>query len=118
MASPGSGHDCTRDHTSSAGWHWVRYGSYTRHCLPRVIPRFRCGHCRRTFSVQSFDPTYWLKRPGLLRQVFHRVLTCAGYRQIAREAGCAATTVMAQAARLGRHLPRRSVPERRARPRT
>ncbi len=94
--------DC-RHHTCSAGWRWVRYGSYARQCIPRVIPRFRCGHCRRTFSAQSFSPTYWLKRPDLLRQVFHRVLTCAGYRQIAREAACAATTVMAQAARLGRH---------------
>jgi transposase-like protein len=94
--------DC-RYHTWSAGWRWVRYGSYERQCAPRVIPRFRCGHCRRTFSAQSFSPTYWLKRPELLAPVFQRVLTCAGYRQIAREAGCAATTVMAQVARLGRH---------------
>jgi len=94
--------DC-RYHTCAEGWHWVRYGSYERQCAPRVISRFRCGHCRRTFSAQSFSPTYWLKRPDLLRAVFQRVLTCAGYRQIAREAGCAATTVMAQAARLGRH---------------
>lgn len=94
--------DC-RYHTCSSGWRWVRYGSYPRQCLPHLIPRFRCGHCRHTFSAQSFSPTYWLKRPALLRQVFHRVLTCAGYRQIAREAGCAATTVMTQVTRLGRH---------------
>ena len=94
--------DC-RHHIWSEGWRWVRYGSYERQCAPRIIPRFRCGHCRRTFSAQSFSPTYWLKRPDLLSQVFQRVLTCAGYRQIAREAACAATTVMAQAARLGRH---------------
>jgi len=81
----------------------VRYGSYRRQCEPRVIARFRCGHCRRTFSTQSFSPTYWLKRPALLAQVFHRVLSCAGYRQIAREARCAATTVMSQVGRLGRH---------------
>ena len=94
--------DC-RYHTCSAGWRWVRYGSYRRQCEPRVIARFRCGHCRCTFSTQSFSPTYWLKRPELLSRIFYRVLTCAGYRQIAREAGCAATTVMSQAARLGRH---------------
>ncbi|NOT32764.1 MAG: hypothetical protein HOP12_01205 [Candidatus Eisenbacteria bacterium] len=44
-----------------------------------------------------------MKRPELLAAVFQRLLTCAGYRQIAREARCAATTVMGLAARLGRH---------------
>jgi hypothetical protein len=35
--------------------------------------------------------------------VFQRLLACSGYRQIAREARCDPTTVMGQAARLGRH---------------
>jgi hypothetical protein len=74
-----------------------------RQCEPRVIRRFRCGHCGHTFSTQSFSPSYWLKRPALLAAVFHRLLACSGYRQIAREAGCDPTTVMGQAARLGRH---------------
>ena len=90
-------------HTCASGWHWTRHGTYTRRCEPRVIPRYRCGHCRRTFSAQSFSPTYWLKRPELLAAVFHRLLACSGYRQIAREARCDPTTVMGQAARLGRH---------------
>jgi len=44
-----------------------------------------------------------LKRPELQPPIFHRLLACSGYRQIAREAGCSPTTVMGQAARLGRH---------------
>ncbi|NOT35547.1 MAG: hypothetical protein HOP12_15490 [Candidatus Eisenbacteria bacterium] len=44
-----------------------------------------------------------MKRPELLAPVFQRLLTCSGYRQIAREARCSPTTVMGQAARLGRH---------------
>jgi transposase-like protein len=94
--------DC-RHHTSAAGWTWTRHGTYTRQCEPRVIARFRCGHCRRTFSTQSFSSTYWLKRPGLLPQVFHRVLACSGFRQMAREARCSPTTAQRQAERLGRH---------------
>jgi hypothetical protein len=86
-----------------AGWRWVRFGSFSRQCLPRTIPRFRCRHCGSTFSSQSFSTTYYLKRPELLEPVFHRLLSCAGYRQIAREARCSPTTVMGQAARLGRH---------------
>jgi hypothetical protein len=39
----------------------------------------------------------------LLVPIAQRLLACSGYRQIAREARCAPSTVMGQAARLGRH---------------
>ena len=68
-----------------------------------MIRRFRCDHCGVTFSSQTFATTYYLKRPELLEPVFHRLVACSGYRQIAREARCSPTTVMSQAARLGRH---------------
>ena len=90
-------------HRCAAGWRWFRHGTYSRQCPPRIIPRFRCGHCRVTFSAQTFATTYYLKRPELQAPLFHRLLACSGYRQIAREARCAPTTVMGQAARLGRH---------------
>jgi transposase-like protein len=92
-----------RHHRSTAGWRWIRFGSYSRLCHPRVVPRFRCAHCRATFSSQTFSTTYYLKRPDLLEPLAHRLLACSGYRQIAREARCAPTTVMGLAARLGRH---------------
>ena len=47
--------------------------------------------------------TYYLKRPELIEPLFHRLIACSGYRQIAREARCHPTTVMGQAARRGRH---------------
>lgn len=93
--------DC-RFHASGDGWRWIRYGSFTRQASPHRIPRFRCGHCGHTFSEQTFDPTYWLKRPDVLRPTAYRLLTCSGYRQIAREAKCSPTTVGRHAARLGR----------------
>jgi hypothetical protein len=68
-----------------------------------VIPRFRCGHCGGTFSSQTFATTYYLKRPELQVPLFYRLLACSGYRQIAREARCAPSTLVGQAARLGRH---------------
>ena len=92
-----------RYHRCADGWRWVHHGSYHRQCEPRTIPRFRCSHCRATFSSQSFSTTYYLKRPELLPVIFHRLLACSGYRQITREARCAHSTVMGQAARLGRH---------------
>jgi hypothetical protein len=92
-----------RFHLSAAGWRWVHFGSFIRRCEPRSIPRFRCGHCRRTFSSQTFSTTYYLKRPDIQVPLFYRLLTCSGYRQMAREMRCDPTTVMGQAVRLGRH---------------
>ena len=92
-----------RYHGCATGWRWIRYGHYTRRCTPQVIPRFRCGHCGVTFSSQTFSSDYYLKRPELLEPLFYRLLTCSGYRQIAREAHCAHSTLVGQAARLGRH---------------
>ena len=90
-------------HRYRAGWRWVRHGAYVRRATPTSIPRFRCLHCRRTFSTQSFSPTYWLKRPELLESIAHGVLACSGYRQMARSRGCSPTTVQEQIRRLGRH---------------
>jgi len=89
-------------HGSSVGWRWIRHGSFRRRASPQRVPRFRCGHCRHTFSEQTFSNTYWLKRPDVLQPTAYRLLTCSGYRQIAREARCSPTTVGRHAARLGR----------------
>ncbi len=90
-------------HVCATGWRWVRHGTFRRQCQPRTIPRYRCCHCGVTFSSQTFSTSYYLKRPELLEPLFHRVLACSGYRQIAREARCAHSTLMRQASRLGRH---------------
>ena len=92
-----------RYHHCSVGWRWIHYGHYVRRCQPQVIQRFRCDHCGVTFSTQTFSTTYYLKRPELLERLFHGLLACSGYRQIAREARSSASTIMGQAARLGRH---------------
>jgi transposase-like protein len=90
-------------HRCATGWRWVRHGSFRRQCEPRSIPRFRCRHCGATFSSQTFSTTYYLKRPELLEPLFFRTLACSAFRQVAREARCAHSTLMRQAARLGRH---------------
>jgi transposase-like protein len=90
-------------HRCRDGWRYKRSGTYARRCEPRTIQRYRCGHCGVTFSTQTFSTTYYLKCPELLEPLFFRLLACSGYRQIAREARCAPTTAMRQAARLGRH---------------
>jgi transposase-like protein len=95
--------DC-RYHTSpDPTWHWVRIGHYLRQRPPWTVQRYRCSHCGRCFSDQTFRITYWLQRPELLHPVFHRLVGCSGYRQIAREFEVSPTTIATHAARLGRH---------------
>ena len=83
---------------------WFRRdGHYARHTAPQRIQRYRCVQCRRRFSTQSFQVSYWLRRPELPGVIFRRLLGCSCYRQIGRELGISPSTVMRQAARLGRH---------------
>src|SRR5712671_1159593 len=90
-------------HVHAAGWRWVRDGFYSREASPRRIQRYRCRHCRRRFSEQTFRTTYWLRRPALLEAVFHALISCTGYRQAARALRASPQTIARLAARLGRH---------------
>jgi len=49
-------------HERNDGWHWVRDGFFDRLATPHRIQRFRCRHCGRRFSAQTFHVTYWLRR--------------------------------------------------------
>jgi hypothetical protein len=57
----------------------------------------------RSFSSQTFSPTYWLKFPQLQPLILFRVLGCSAFRQIAWELGVNVSTVQRQVERIGRH---------------
>lgn len=111
MPTPGSSRhppfcpnpSCAYHRVSRVDWRCVRTGFYIRLTPPHRVQRYRCRHCRRQFSDQTFLLTYWLKRPELLVEIAAGLVGCSGYRQLARARGCAPTTVLAHAARLGRH---------------
>lgn len=67
------------------------------------MPRFLCRACRRTFSRQSFALSYYLKRPELVVPVAAGLQAGSAHRQLARNLGCAPSTVTRLSARLGRH---------------
>jgi hypothetical protein len=81
----------------------VRDGHFARDAAPQRVQRFRCRHCRRRFSEQTFRTTYWLKRPALLAPVLHGLVSCAGLRQMARALEASPQTILLHANRLGRH---------------
>jgi transposase-like protein len=84
-------------------WRFVKDGFFTRLASPHVIQRYRCRHCRRHFSTQTFSVTYWRKRPDLVEPVFHLLVSCVGYRQAARMHRVSPQTIGSITARLGRH---------------
>jgi len=95
--------DCRFHHGPRDLWRYQRHGFFSRLSAPQRVQRFRCCHCRRHFSTQTFAVTYWLKRPRVLPQVFHALLGCSAFRQIARHHRVSPSTVLTHAARLGRH---------------
>ena len=94
--------DCI-SRTSSEPWRFKKKGFFERDARPRKIQRYLCQQCGRNFSSQSFSSDYWLRRNDLLEAIFHRLVSCSGLRQIARESGVSHTTVRRLADRLGRH---------------
>ncbi len=95
--------DCPA-HRDRKRFRWKRAGSYRRKCDPRrKVPRLFCFTCKRGFSRQSFSCEYYLKRPELLVPVAAGLVAGSAHRQLARSLGCAASTVMRLAARIGRH---------------
>jgi transposase-like protein len=94
---------CPHHRACSRGWPWIRAGFFERLCHPHRVQRFQCRHCRRHFSEQTFSTTYWLRRADLLAPVFHQLVACSGFRQIARHFAVSPQTILTHSARLGRH---------------
>jgi len=92
-----------RHHTEVRAWRYKKKGFYTRSVKPQRIQRYICLQCKTSFSDQTFQVSYWCKKPQLLGPVFYRILSCSAYRQIAREFQLSPTTVLRLVERLGRH---------------
>jgi len=91
-------------HCPSVGWSFKKTGFFERkHCIPTRIQRYRCLHCHRNFSTQTFQATYWLHKPHLYERIFRRIQGCTGVRQIAFDEDISPSTVLLHLARLGRH---------------
>jgi transposase-like protein len=91
-------------HADPQGWRFKKNGHHWRLSDRSPVQRYRCSQCQRSFSSQTFSTRYWLKKPDLLLPVLHGLLSCAGYRQIARAQSVSPSTVALHANRLGRHM--------------
>ncbi len=102
-APPFCPNPCCKFHRDTEGWKWMRDGFHGRRAAPHRIQRFRCGHCGRSFSTQTFATSYWLKRPELLPRVFSGLNSCGCLRQLGRWFEASPQTIRLHADRLGRH---------------
>ncbi len=95
--------DACAHHGRPDGFRYRRAGTFTRKAAPHRIRRFECVACGRWFSTQTFDVTYWKKRPDIQRAVYESLVACSAFRQTGRALRVAGSTVERHAARLGRH---------------
>jgi len=93
---------CPFHRGDTSSWRFVRIGSFVSGRQRVSTQRYKCNRCRRSFSDRSFRTAYWLKRPDLLVPIARRLVSCSGFRQIARELGVSPQTVARHASRLGR----------------
>jgi transposase-like protein len=92
--------DC---HQHPRPWKAQKDGFFTRPSDLARIQRFRCPHCHRRFSSQTFATTYWLRYRHLLRRIAQMSAEGPALRQIARTLDISYKTVLRHVARAGRH---------------
>lgn len=78
-------------------------GRFQRRCDRRVVRRFHCHVCRRSFSVQTFRVDYRLHRPELTAPLFDTFVSKVTQRQAARTLGCTRKTVRHRLLLLAQH---------------
>jgi transposase-like protein len=82
---------------------WCFKGHFQRACDGRIVQRFLCLECRRTFSTQTFRVDYRLKKPKLNHSLFGYFISKVTHRQAARVLGCSRGTIAHRVRLLGEH---------------
>jgi len=90
--------DCTF-YEPRADWQYRPWGSYFAPSCGRLLPRWQCAACDRTFTPRTFAITYWLHHWDLFGHISNLSVAGSGIRQMARALGVAHATV-------SRHLTR------------
>lgn len=94
--------ECSAYIRSTPGF-FTRSGRYRPRCRSHPVPRFRCRHCGRRFSRQSFRADRGHKKPYLNARFLELMVACVGQRQMARVLRVARRTVEHRARWLAAH---------------
>jgi transposase-like protein len=80
-----------------------RRGFYLRKLDGRLVQRFFCNACQRSFSTQSFRLDFRLLKPALTHAVFRLLVSKVTLRQAARILGVSRHTIAHRLCLLGSH---------------
>lgn len=86
--------------TRAVRW-FVRIGYYINRSDGRV-QRFRCRHCGRSFSTQTFSVEYATHRRVDLKRLVWSLCSASGIRDVAREFGVSEKVILNRVSRLAR----------------
>jgi transposase-like protein len=91
------------EHRARPGFQYQRRGTYTRACDGRVVQRFQCKTCKRTFSTQTFRVDYRLHKPAHDHEIFLKFVGKVTQRQSARDLKCDRRMIARRLKRFGKH---------------
>jgi transposase-like protein len=80
---------------------YVRNGSYQPACREAPVPRYKCKHCKRGFSDQTFRHDYRDHRPETNARLMELLVSGVGLRQAGRLLGLSSTAVVEKLRKLG-----------------
>ena len=94
--------ECTYHDQKQYPFRWfTRNGFYKTKCFGR-IQRYRCAHCRKEFSSQTFHLDYYAKKQCDYAQIFNHVVSSAGVRDIARSLNLGTDAIQNRIGRIAR----------------
>ena len=88
---------------TTPGFQYQRRGTFRRICDGRVVQRYQCKRCKRTFSQQTFRVDRGLRRPSLDRLIFLGLVSKVSQRQLTRKHQCGRGTIARRLERYGKH---------------
>jgi len=88
---------------TSPGFQYQRRGTFKRACDGRVVPRFQCMRCKRSFSTQTFRVDHRLRSPRLDIPAFLLLISKVTQRQCTRDLRCDRASIARRLERYGKH---------------
>lgn len=89
-----------KERAQKSDW-FISFGSFLTKSRGRIA-RFRCRHCGKTCSTQTFSIHYWTHSDVDLMEIDNRLYACSGYRQIGRDLSLTLPVIVNRAMRIAR----------------
>ena len=88
---------------ASPDFQYQRRGTFKRACDGRVVPRFQCKRCGKSFSTQTYRVDRGLRKPHLNVAVALLLISKVTQRQCTRDLGCDRAAIAIRLERFGTH---------------